>query len=109
MFDNCEPLLFLMSIWYIGAICIIAWILFNFNLIRKKESVPIQRQPHIATLVIQTAIMNRYTCPISMNPLTPINSATVIPCYHVFERGPITSWLTNHSTCPICQNDCEIY
>ena len=60
-----------------------------------------QLRPMIHPL-IEKAIREGATCPISMN-LIQRATAYVTECNHVFERSSIERWLTTNSTCPSCR------
>jgi hypothetical protein len=59
----------------------------------------------IAWLVAEDAAKKDEKCPITMEPISPI-TASVTSCFHTFESEAITSWLTNHTTCPQCRTPC---
>jgi len=61
----------------------------------------------VRTLLVEEAISKKQDCPITMEPITK-ESATVTSCYHVFDQDAIASWLTTHSTCPVCKQTCSL-
>ncbi len=65
-------------------------------------------QKRIADLVIQDAIKQELTCPITINPLTLEIATCVAPCYHVFDKDAITKWLETNNTCPECREQCSL-
>ncbi len=52
--------------------------------------------------LINHAISEQMTCPISMNPIDK-DTACVTSCQHIFERDSIQQWLTGHTNCPVCR------
>lgn len=54
--------------------------------------------------LIEKAIREGATCPISMNPIQR-TTAYVTDCNHVFEQSSIERWLTTNSTCPYCREE----
>ena len=52
--------------------------------------------------ILNQAILEEMTCPISMARIEK-SSAVVTGCQHVFQRDSITTWLTDHDTCPVCR------
>ena len=65
-------------------------------------------QKRIADVMIADAVSKGVCCSITMNPLTHESASCVAPCYHIFDKGAITTWLTEHSTCPECREICSI-
>jgi hypothetical protein len=65
-------------------------------------------QKRIADLVIQDAIKQELSCPITINPFTLETAACVAPCYHVFDKDAITRWLETKNTCPECREQCNL-
>lgn len=63
---------------------------------------------NIADAMIRDAISQKATCPISMEPITQETAACVAPCYHVFQRESITTWLARETTCPTCREPCRL-
>jgi len=59
----------------------------------------------VRNLLIEEAIEKKQDCPITMEPITT-DSATVTSCYHVFDKDAIAIWLTTHTTCPVCKQEC---
>ncbi len=85
----------------------------NLLLVRQQQSsnsTPIQNkvQKRIADLVIQDAIKQELTCSITMNPLTLETATCVAPCYHIFDKNAITTWLETKNTCPECRVQCSL-
>jgi SUMO ligase MMS21 Smc5/6 complex component len=64
---------------------------------------PVQKR--VADIVIAHAIQSKETCPITMEPISPI-TASVTSCYHTFDTTAIQAWLTTHTTCPQCRTTC---
>lgn len=60
---------------------------------------------YVTTLLLEDAIAKKQDCPITMEPITK-EFAAVTSCYHVFDRDAIASWLTSHTTCPVCKQTC---
>lgn len=52
--------------------------------------------------ILNQAILEEMTCPISMARIEK-GTAVVTGCQHVFQRDSITTWLTDHDTCPVCR------
>jgi hypothetical protein len=65
-------------------------------------------QKRIADVMIADAVSKGVCCPITMNPLTLESATCVAPCYHIFEKEAITTWLTTKITCPECREICSI-
>lgn len=65
-------------------------------------------QKRIADLVIKDVIQQELTCSITMNPFTPETATCVAPCYHVFDKDAITTWLETKDTCPECREKCSL-
>jgi hypothetical protein len=64
----------------------------------------------ISELVIEKAISNHETCPITLD-LIEKETACVTSCFHVFEKESIATWLNdkkNESKCPVCKQQCII-
>jgi hypothetical protein len=72
-----------------------------------KPSIP-PPQKRVADLMIADAVAKGECCSITMNPLTPDTAACVAPCYHVFEREAIHTWLATKSTCPTRRQPCSV-
>ncbi len=75
------------------------------DVLEKKPITPIPL--FVATSLLTSAIQKGETCPISMEELT-IGNAAVTSCFHIFDRLSIQNWMTDHSTCPICKQDCAL-
>lgn len=57
----------------------------------------------VATALISDAVTKAATCPITMEPITP-ETASVTPCYHIFDATALTSWTASgNTTCPTCK------
>jgi hypothetical protein len=65
-------------------------------------------QKRIADLVVKDAIQQELSCPITMNPLTVQSATCVAPCYHIFDKDAIATWLKTHNTCPECREQCSL-
>ncbi len=61
---------------------------------------------HVSEAVIEKAIREKQSCPISMEELTKENATCVAPCYHTFEKEAIQTWVQGHGTCPTCRQTC---
>lgn len=72
-----------------------------------KPTIP-PHQKRIADVMISDAVSKGGCCPISMNPLTQSSAACVAPCYHIFEKEAIQTWLGDHTTCPECRQPCSL-
>ena len=68
---------------------------------------PVQLQAFTIQALINHAVSENMTCPISMNPIAKA-SACVLSCQHVFERDSITHWLSDHENCPVCRQTSAI-
>ena len=65
-------------------------------------------QKRVCNIVIADAVAKGLACPITMNPLTPETAACIAPCYHVFEKEAIKTWLVDHPSCPECRTPCAL-
>jgi hypothetical protein len=63
-------------------------------------------QKRISSLVIQDALNKNQTCPITLSYLDEESAVCVAPCYHVFDKSAITTWLKQNTTCPECREPC---
>jgi hypothetical protein len=68
---------------------------------------PISLQAFTIQALINHAIAEQMTCPISMNPIVK-DTACVTTCQHIFERDSIQQWLTGHTNCPVCRQTTSI-
>ena len=68
------------------------------------EEVEVRQLRPMTHPLIEKAIREGATCPISMNPIQR-TTAYVTDCNHVFERSSIERWLTTNSTCPYCREE----
>ena len=58
----------------------------------------------VSDALIQAAVTKEATCPITMEPITAA-TATVTPCYHVFDKIALASWTAaGNTTCPTCKH-----
>lgn len=57
--------------------------------------------------LINHAVAEHMNCPISYNPIRK-STACVTSCQHIFERSSITTWLADHTTCPVCRQATHI-
>lgn len=58
----------------------------------------------VADALITAAVTAAATCPITMEPITTV-SATVTPCYHVFDATALASWIAaGNTSCPTCKH-----
>ncbi len=65
-------------------------------------------QKRIADILIADAVSKGEQCSISLNPLTPDTACCVAPCYHIFEKEAIQTWLSTKHTCPTCREPCSL-
>jgi hypothetical protein len=65
-------------------------------------------QTRVATVMIEKAVADNLACPITLNPLTAESAACVAPCYHVFDKEAIRTWLQTNNTCPECRTVCSL-
>jgi hypothetical protein len=68
------------------------------------EEVEVRQLRPMTHPLIEKAIREGATCPISMNPIQR-TTAYVTDCNHVFEQSSIERWLTTNSTCPYCREE----
>ena len=61
----------------------------------------------IAWIIAEDACKNNETCPIIMEPISPITAA-VSTCFHCFDHEAITRWLADRDTCPQCREKCAV-
>ena len=61
---------------------------------------------HVSEAVLEKAIREKQSCPISMEELTKENATCVAPCYHAFEKEAIQTWVQGHGSCPTCRQAC---
>ena len=61
----------------------------------------------IAWIIAEDACKNNETCPITMEPISPINTS-VTTCFHCFQTEAIETWMTLCKTCPHCRQNCLI-
>lgn len=70
------------------------------------ELEPLPRR--IAWLVAEDAEKQQETCPISLDPISPI-TASVSTCFHSFDTEHLNTWLatqTGAAKCPMCRKTC---
>lgn len=65
-------------------------------------------QKRVADLMIADAVSKGETCSITLNPLTQETATCVAPCYHIFEKEAIQTWLATKHTCPECREPCSL-
>jgi hypothetical protein len=65
-------------------------------------------QKRVEDIMIADAMSKGGCCPITMNPLTSISAKCVAPCYHIFEKEAIQTWLNDNNTCPECRIPCSL-
>lgn len=68
---------------------------------------PVSLQAFTITALINHAISEHMTCPISMNAIQK-STACVTSCQHIFERDSIQHWLADHPNCPVCRQPTSI-
>ena len=68
---------------------------------------PITLHSFTIQALINHAIAENMTCPISMNAINK-ETACVTTCQHIFERDSIQQWLTDHTNCPVCRQSTSI-
>jgi hypothetical protein len=68
---------------------------------------PLVLQSFTIKAIIDHAIQEQMTCPISLAPIEK-SSACVTSCQHVFNRENIEQWLADNSTCPVCRQQTQI-
>jgi len=62
---------------------------------------------HVVDIVLSAAEADRYSCPISMEPISKATGA-VTSCGHVFQATAIQEWLQSNDTCPECRQPCSV-
>jgi hypothetical protein len=70
-------------------------------------TMPVTLQAFTIQALINHAISEHMTCPISMNPIDK-DSACITSCQHIFERDSIQHWLSDHTNCPVCRQATHI-
>jgi hypothetical protein len=68
---------------------------------------PVTLQAFTIQALINHAVSENMTCPISMNTIQK-STACVTSCQHIFERDSIARWLTDHTNCPVCRQATSI-
>jgi hypothetical protein len=68
---------------------------------------PVSLHAFTIQALINHAISENMTCPISMNPIDK-STACVTTCQHIFERDSIAHWLADHANCPVCRQTTSI-
>lgn len=63
---------------------------------------PVDIPVFVRNILIADAVAKAATCPITMEPITVANAA-VTSCFHLFQKEAITTWLRDHSSCPVCK------
>lgn len=71
------------------------------------SSLPAPLPSFVATALIADAVHRHLSCPITLEPINP-DTATVTPCYHVFDADALSSWVAQQldsgpATCPTCK------
>ena len=61
----------------------------------------------IAWIIAEDACKNNETCPIIMEPISPVTAA-VSTCFHCFDNEAIMQWLADRDTCPQCREKCAV-
>lgn len=62
----------------------------------------------VTDLIVADAVGRGATCPITMEALTA-DSATVTPCFHVFDATALAAWLAaGNESCPVCKGGLEV-
>lgn len=61
----------------------------------------------IAWIIAEDACKNNETCPIIMEPISPVTAA-VSTCFHCFDHEAIMHWLADRDTCPQCREKCAV-
>ena len=61
---------------------------------------------HLVSPVLEAAVAERKTCPITMEPIQKMGAA-ITSCGHIFQKEAIQKWLTSHETCPECRQRCS--
>ena len=57
----------------------------------------------VADALVAAAVTKGATCPITMEAITA-DTASVTPCYHVFDATALASWIaTGNTVCPTCK------
>lgn len=69
------------------------------SLVPKTKLTPIPKR--IAWLVAEEAQKQGETCPITLEPITPL-TASVTTCFHCFDAEQLNVWLVTRTTTPVC-------
>lgn len=71
-----------------------------------KELTPRASSPRIPksveTALLRDAEQQKKLCPITLEPIQA-TTATITPCFHIFNSIALSSWTTEHHTCPECR------
>lgn len=79
------------------------------SILMKRKDLLIQPpNKRVCNIVIEDAIKQNTLCPITLNPITYESAKCVAPCYHVFEKEAIETWLSKSSACPQCRETCVL-
>lgn len=62
---------------------------------------------HVLEALVRTGISDARSCPISMTEFSDIREFGITPCYHIFEKTSIETWIATHKNCPECRGPCD--
>ena len=58
----------------------------------------------VATIMKRDAVATKYDCPITMETFTEDTDAALTPCFHLFGKDAIHTWIQTHHSCPVCKS-----
>jgi hypothetical protein len=73
----------------------------------KAVTAPTAIPEFVATLLVQKAQQENQTCPITMEELK-VGDVGVTSCFHVFQRDALATWVSQHTSCPVCKQTCSV-
>lgn len=57
----------------------------------------------VAEIIKRDAIRNKDTCAITLDEFTEDTKTVVTPCFHIFTRSGLCTWLESKHLCPTCK------
>ena len=70
--------------------------------LRRIETI-LQIPTFVAEMVKEKAVASEDVCPISQNTFSKDVPATLLGCFHLFEPGSISKWMSVKNECPVCK------
>jgi len=58
----------------------------------------------VATIMKRDAVATKYDCPITMETFREDTPAALTPCFHLFRKDAIHTWIEQHHSCPVCKS-----